>query len=226
MLVMIKTVYHGSVNVIRKPLYGFGKPYNDYGLGFYCAENLDLAKEWSVDANRDGFANVYNIETEGLNILDLQAPRFCILHWLSVLLDNREIELDTELAADAKDYILEKFSVDDSKADVITGWRADDSYFTFARNFLSGAITLDKLSEAMRLGKLGTQFVLKSRRAFSRMEFQDVVIAKANEWYPLKVSRDDEARRTYREMRNKRVRNGLYITRIMDEEMTADDLRI
>ena len=226
MLVMIKTVYHGSVSVIRKPLYGFGKPYNDYGLGFYCTENLDLAKEWSVDANRDGFANVYNIETEGLNILDLESPRFCILHWLSVLLNNRELELDTELAAEAKDYILEKFSVDVSKADVITGWRADDSYFTFARNFLSGAITLDKLSEAMRLGKLGTQIVLKSRRAFERIEFQDVIIAKANEWYPLKVSRDDEARRTYREMRKTRVRNGLYITRIMDEEMTADDLRI
>ena len=207
-------------------MFGFGKPYNDYGLGFYCTENLDLAKEWSVDENRDGFANRYEIETEGLKILDLESSNFCILHWLSVLLSNREFELDTALAADARDYILEKFPVDTDKADVVTGWRADDSYFTVARNFLSGAITFTKLGEAMRLGKLGTQFVLKSRRAFARIEFKEATVARASDWFAIKKGRDDEARRTYRDMRAARERNGLYITRIMDEEMTSDDLRV
>ena len=223
---MRKTVFHGSERIIKKPVFGYGKPYNDYGLGFYCTENLELAKEWSVDENRDGFANRYEIEMDGLDVLDLVSDRFCILHWLSVLLVNREFELDTELAADARDYILEKFPVDTSEADVITGWRADDSYFTFARNFLSGAITLVKLGEAMRLGKLGTQFVLKSRKAFDRIQFVEASVAKAADWFPLKKGRDDEARRTYRDMRSRRERNGLYITRIMDEEMTADELRV
>ena len=223
---MRKTVFHGSERIIEKPVFGFGKPYNDYGLGFYCTESLDLAKEWSVDESRDGFANRYQIETKGLKILDLESPSFCILHWLSVLLSNREFELDTALAAEARDYILDKFPVDTDKADIVTGWRADDSYFTFARNFLSGAITLTKLGESMRLGRLGTQFVLKSRKAFSRIEFMDATIARASDWFPLKKGRDDEARRTYRDMQAVRERNGLYITRIMDEEMTADDLRV
>ena len=223
---MRKTVFHGSERIVEKPVFGFGKPYNDYGLGFYCTESLDLAKEWSVDEDRDGFANRYEIETEGLKILDLESPNFCILHWLSALLPNREFELDTALAADARDYILEKFPVDTDKADIVTGWRADDSYFTFARNFLSGAITLTKLEEAMRLGKLGTQFVLKSRKAFLRMEFTEATVARASDWFAIKKGRDDEARRTYRDMRAVRERNGLYITRIMDEEMTADDLRV
>lgn len=43
---MIKTIYHGSNKIIEKPLFGFGKTYNDYGLGFYCTEVLDMAKEW------------------------------------------------------------------------------------------------------------------------------------------------------------------------------------
>ncbi len=223
---MRKTIYHGSEKIIKVPKFGLGKPYNDYGLGFYCTESADLAMEWSVDENRDGFANRYEIETDGLCILDLESSDFCILHWLSVLLVNREFELDTELAADAREFILESFPVDTSKVDVIIGWRADDSYFTFARNFLSGAITLTKLGEAMKLGKLGSQFVLKSRKVFSRIEFKGVDIAMAKDWFPLKKGRDDEARRTYREMRGRRERNGLYITRIMDEEMTADDLRI
>lgn len=219
-------LYHGSEKLIRKPTFGFGKPYNDYGLGFYCTESADLAKEWSVDESRNGFANAYRLELDGLKILHLEQEPFCILHWLSVLLQHREFELDTELAAEARDYILEKFPVDTSPFDAITGYRADDSYFTFARNFLNGAITLAKLSEAMRLGKLGVQFMIKSKLTFSRLKFVEAVPALADEWYPLKKGRDDEARRSYRTIRGKREKNGLYITRIMDEELTADDLRI
>ena len=48
-------IYHGSKDIIKIPLYGYGKKYNDYGLGFYCTENIELAKEWAVDID--------NIET-------------------------------------------------------------------------------------------------------------------------------------------------------------------
>ena len=116
--------------------------------------------------------------------------------------------------------------MDLSDADAVIGYRADDSYFTFARNFLNGAITLSKLSEAMYLGKLGLQFMLKSKRVFDRIAFEEAIPAAASEWYPLKKGRDDEARRSYRDIRRGRERNGLYITRILEEEMTADDLRI
>lgn len=219
-------LYHGSPVIIRKPQFGIGKTYNDYGRGFYCTESLDLAKEWSVDEGRDGFANVYSLETDGLNVVRLNESPFCIMHWLSVLLQNREFELDTELAAEAREYILSRFPVDLSNADAVIGYRADDSYFTFARNFLNGAITLAKLSQSMRLGKLGLQFMLKSKRAFDRILFEEAIPADASEWYPLKKGRDDEARRSYRNIRGVRERNGLYITRILEEEMTADDLRL
>ena len=223
---MKKTLYHGSPSIVRKPLFGLGKPYNDYGPGFYCTEILDLAKEWSVDLGRNGFANVYELEMKGLKVLDLQRDDFCILHWLSVLLRNREFELDTDLAADAKEYILSHFPVETEDVDVVMGYRADDSYFTFARNFLNGAITLAKLSEAMRLGKLGVQIMVKSEKAFGRLSFVDALPTLADEWYPLKKGRDDEARRSYRESRAVREKNGLYISRILDEELTVDDLRI
>lgn len=39
------TVYHGSPVIVEKPRFGVGNPNNDYGLGFYCTETLDLAKE-------------------------------------------------------------------------------------------------------------------------------------------------------------------------------------
>ena len=45
---MTEKLYHGSVNIIEKPLFGYGKPYNDYGLGFYCTDSLEMAKEWGL----------------------------------------------------------------------------------------------------------------------------------------------------------------------------------
>lgn len=50
---MVRTLYHGSPNIIEKPIYGYGKPYNDYGLGFYCTGSLDMAKEWGGGKDRD-----------------------------------------------------------------------------------------------------------------------------------------------------------------------------
>ena len=39
-------IYHGSKDIIEKPEFGKGNQKNDYGLGFYCTENVELAKEW------------------------------------------------------------------------------------------------------------------------------------------------------------------------------------
>ena len=79
----------------------------------------------------------------------------------------------------------------------------------------------------MRLGKLGQQFVLKSRRAFERLEFTGYEIASVQEWYKRKASRDHMARRKYFDLeRNRRQRGDLYITTILDEEMKPDDPRL
>ena len=37
-------LYHGSDKILSKPLFGYGKIYNDYGQGFYCTQNSELAK--------------------------------------------------------------------------------------------------------------------------------------------------------------------------------------
>ena len=42
---MKKTIWHGSPEIIEKPILGLGKENNDYGLGFYCTETLEPAKE-------------------------------------------------------------------------------------------------------------------------------------------------------------------------------------
>lgn len=220
-------IYHGSENRIERPIYGYGKKYNDYGVGFYCTESIDMAKEWAVGAERSGYANVYDLNMEGLSELDLNNSEYCMLHWLSVLLQNREFEVSSALAREAKEYLTLHFSPAYLSADVIRGYRADDSYFSFAQDFLNGTISYRQLSAAMRLGKLGRQIVLKSEKAFSQLTFVDAEIAKADEWFAKKQLRDKTARNDYFSSRmNSREPGDLYITQILDEEMKADDERL
>ena len=224
---MEKTLYHGSREVIRKPQFGKGKPYNDYGRGFYCTENLELAKEWAVDAERDGYVNQYKIECGGLKILYLAAPEYTILHWLNLLLENREFDLMSPLAREAREYIRETFSISYEEYDLIAGYRADDSYFSFAQDFLNGTISYRQLNQAMHLGKLGEQIVLKSRRAFDRLTFTGYEFVSKEVWYPKKESRDRKARQEYFDLDKNRYQKGeLYIISMIDGEMKADDVRL
>ena len=197
---MKRKIYHGSSEIIEKPEFGYGKPYNDYGLGFYCTEQIDMAREWGVSKEEDGIANCYEIDCSGLKILNLNDEKYCILHWLSILLENREFEVSSALAAEAKEYILKKFKIE---------------YEEYDR----------QLNRAMHLGKLGQQFVLKSKKAFQQIEFTGYESAASKEWYRKKMLRDRSARREYFDVeRNKRQKGDLYIIQIMDEEMKSDDL--
>ena len=223
---MKKDIYHGSSRIIAKPAYGLGKVENDYGLGFYCTEIEDMAKEWSVGEEHDGFANHYVIETKGLSFLDLNAKEFTILHWLSVLLKNRYFPITSELARDARDYLLSEFAVDYSAYDIMYGYRADDSYFSFAQDFLNGTISLQKLNEAMHLGRYGMQYVLKSKKAFSRLEFVEAVPVPRDPWFVRKTERDETANREYLAARTRRQRGQLYITQILDDAIKPDDERL
>ncbi len=224
---MMKTLYHGSSKIIEKPQFGFGKAYNDYGLGFYCTDSLEMAKEWGVGKGQNGYANCYELNCDGLRILDLNGEAFCILHWMAVLLENREFDVPSGLTLEAKGYILENFHVDYQSYDAIIGYRADDSYFSFAQDFINGTISYRQLNNAMHLGKLGQQFVLKSKLAFDRIRFIGSEVADSGEWYARKMLRDKTARREYFSVeRNKRQRGDLYIAQIMDEEMKPNDPRL
>ena len=208
------------------PVYGGGKVHNDYGQGFYCTEELDMAMEWAVGETYDGFANRYEFDMTGLKVVDLGAG-YTVLHWLSVLLENRTFDLRGDVISAASDYLKANFSVDYADADVMIGYRADDNYFSFARAFLNGALSYERLCRAIRLGNLGLQFVLKSRTAFSRIRFLDAVPAKREVHLARRLRREETARAEY-------VRIGaepfdpkaLYMTNILQQGIKADDPRL
>lgn len=211
-------LYHGSERIVRKPLYGYGKVHNDYGLGFYCTRDCDMAREWGSSRTSDGYVNCYSLEMEDLKVLDLNEKDYTVLHWLTILLENRSFEIPSALAFDAREYLLHKYRLDYENYDMLIGYRADDSYFSFAQDFLAGAISLRQLKNAMSLGNLGMQYVLKSEKAFDRIHFKRFETIDSKIWFRRREERDLAARRDYFDLeRNRRVSGDLYIGQIIDE---------
>lgn len=219
-------IYHGSVNILEKPQYGKGKDYNDYGEGFYCTESLELAKEWACTEKSNGYANKYELNLENLKVLDLRNKKYNVLHWITLLIKNRRFAITNEISKEGKEYLINNFSIDISEYDIIIGYRADDAYFTFAQNFLNNTISVQKLKEALLLGNLGEQIVLKSEQAFSRLKFLGYEIADQDIYYSLRKIRDDVARKKYYENRRGLKEEDIYLVDIIMKGIKQNDSRL
>ena len=140
---------------------------------------------------------------------------------------NRTYWENSTISETAKKYLAQNFMIDTSEYDVIIGYRADDSYFSFARDFVSGTISYRQLSEAMRLGKLGEQVVLISKKAFENISYLSNSPADSEVYYSRKKERDRKARQEYRRTKQAEdLENELFIIDIIREEMKQNDLRL
>lgn len=219
-------LYHGSPDIIEKPAFGKGKTYNDYGRGFYCTEHIELAKEWACTEGSDGYTNKYELDTAELSVLNLSSDNYTLLNWLAILMLHRKGRLSTPVARQGLEYLMQNFLPNFQNYDAIIGYRADDSYFSFARAFVANTISLKQLGSAMRLGKLGEQFVLKSPRAFEAIRFIDYTVADNTVYYAKRKARDDEARAAYMKELEQDDINGIFMRDIIREEIKADDSRL
>lgn len=221
-------IYHGSQQIVEVPKHGVGKTYNDYGQGFYCTESIELAKEWACPVKKDGYANKYVLHTEDLNVMHLTRGNFNILNWLAILLQNRKFDINNNVGASAREFLLTKFLPDTTGVDVMIGYRADDSYFSFAEDFVNNAISVRDLNMAMQLGTLGEQIVLLSPKAFGQIDFVEYEIADYRQYYYKRAQRDQQARTDYQQRKKDlaMLRDDLFVLDIIREDMSNDDPRL
>lgn len=219
---------HGTDHIIELPDINIGNEHNDYGKGFYCTKTEEMAKEWACKQNTDGFVNSYELNTDGLKILDLTDSQHTVLNWIAILLKYRTFKLSSEIAIDARDYIIEHYSVNISDYDVVVGYRADDSYFQYAESFVSNGLPLRSLNKALKLGKLGEQTVLVSQKAFDQIRFIDAAPVSKDEYYPKFIDRDSSARKAFKQeiKKSKVYRDDIFVLDILREEMQNNDPRI
>lgn len=221
-------IYHGSQQIVEIPEFGIGKNYNDYGQGFYCTENIELAKEWACPIKNDGYSNKYIMHFDGMNVMHLTKGKFNILNWLAILLAHRKFDITSPVGNNARDFILERFMPDTTGVDVMIGYRADDSYFSFAEDFVNNTISLRDLNLAMQLGTLGEQVVLLSERSFKQIEFVEYEVADYREYYYKRAERDRNARAAYANKKKnlQQLMDDIFVLDIMREDMKHDDQRL
>lgn len=216
-----KIIYHGSSLIIKEPIYHYSEAntHNDYGLGFYCTVNLNIAKEWANRNTRNGFVNKYLFDERNLKILDLtDKSKYNVLNWIAILLHNRELSLEDQIEYKDNLEFLNKYYIDVKDYDVVIGYRADDAHFRFPLMFLRNVLTYEKLEEIYNLGNLGKQYVLISEKAFKRIKF--ICALKPEEIYHERyLRRIDNADNSYRELeRLERRSKGKRLNDLVEEK--------
>lgn len=165
-------LYYGSKTLFQVPTYGEGNPTNDYGLGFYMTKDFEMAKLWATKFDEGGYVLTFNVNFDGLKILNLlNADEESILRWITLLLINRFDFDEKQEYEQIINWLANRFYTPISDYDVVIGYRADDSYFKYSLGFVSGKLSFEALTRAMKIGKLGYQYVLISQKAYKRAEF-------------------------------------------------------
>lgn len=194
-------LYHGTPEKNVTPTYGLGDEKHDYGRGFYLSEDIELAKEWAVcrPNETNGWVHKYELQTEGLKILDFQEKD--VLAWLAELMKHRNAD-DSRRYRVLSVKFIEKFGIDTSEYDIIKGWRANASYFYIAKEFVRDNIDMDILEDLLSLGGLGIQYCIKTEKAYSKLkEIPEGLLPVDYDEFNAKYNeRDAAARKNMREL--------------------------
>ena len=163
-----------------------------------------------------------------MNVMHLTQGKFNILNWLAILLEHRRFDITSPIGDNARKFILSRFLPDTKDVDVIIGYRADDSYFSFAEDFVNNTISLRDLNRAMQLGTLGEQVVLVSKRSFDQIKFIGYDIADYREYYYKRAERDQNARTAYANQKKnlQQLMDDLFVIDIIREDLKHDDPRL
>lgn len=220
------TLYHGSEKMVGAPDLGNTVFFNDFGRGFYTTESMEAALQWACHLGESGFVNIYRLEDGGLNIINLNSEDYTVLNWLALVFSNRMFSLAQASFVRPVEYLVGNFLPDISGADIIRGMRGDEIYFFFAKAFIKGKISLRQLKTLMKLGPLGEQVVLKTEKAFERLEFVSLKGADSVYAYPRRMSRNNNALASFYAEVDIGDEEGIYIGDILRKEMKADDERL
>ena len=167
--------YHGSKQIVNKPIAHGSNPENDYGASFYTTLDFESAKEWACKNNEVGLVNKYQIRSDdykSLKVLDLtNKDKYNILNWLAILMHFRNLDVKFAQLFKSRLKWLEQFFIDVNQYDVVKGFRADDAYFAFPQAFIMGQLSLEKLQNVFALGNLGVQYAFMSEKAISKLKF-------------------------------------------------------
>ena len=78
-----------------------------------------------------------------------------------------------------------------------------------------------QLQQALKLGAVGEQIVIKSQRAAAALEFQGYEVVDWKEYYMKRLQRDQALRNMYQELRQKPDVSGRYMKDIVRDRNSS-----
>ena len=151
-------IYHGSLEVIERPLILQPNRLLDYGKGFYTTTSERQAKEWverrMIENNTTcGYVNVYELNEERLT--DLKRLTFSepTKEWADFVMANRT----------QKGFIHDY--------DIVYGPVANDRVYLQFGLYETGAISVETLIRERKTYKLVDQYLFHTEKALTALHF-------------------------------------------------------
>lgn len=157
-------LYHGSDVLVIQPDLKKGKPFKDFGRGFYLSDTYEQAEAMgervasrSLENNRP-VVSTFDFEDSALNDGSLKVKRFdsYTKEWAEFVLNNR----NRKVAQPTHDY------------DIVYGPIADDTIVRQMRRFELGDITIDDLMKELQYPHgITFQYFFGSEKALQKLTF-------------------------------------------------------
>lgn len=160
-------LYHGSNTVIGEIDLAKGRPYKDFGRGFYLTTIKEQAEKMAVRVTKiyggEPYITTYCfhdelLENSQLNYRCFEEPS---KEWALFVINNRDRRFKNIQSPECNQ---------DAKYDLVIGPIANDDLALLFRQFSGGLITVDTLVEAMKFKKLTDQYSFHNQVALELLE--------------------------------------------------------
>ena len=144
-------LYHGSNMLVKSPEVRKTLYTKDFSWGFYCTNNYEQAKRWSVKRRCEGVVNVYEYTESTL----LKIKRFPEMsnEWLDFIASCR--------AGNHHDY------------DIVEGPMADDTIWNYVNDFIQGDISREAFWALAKFKHPTHQISFHSEAALQCLSFKE-----------------------------------------------------
>lgn len=151
-------VYHGSLEVVRKPEIRQSNRSLDYGNGFYATTSCEQAKRLVERRMKDnqvsiGYVNVYELDDEAIKRMKSLVFKKPTEEWVEFVMKNRTLRGFTH------DY------------DMVYGPVADDSVYTQFALYEGGIISMPTLIQELKTYKLVDQYLFHTEQSLQAIQF-------------------------------------------------------
>ena len=157
-------LYHGSNILVSQPDIKKGKPFKDFGQGFYLSDSIEQAMEMAervaarVNVEQTPIVTTFEFDESVMTDGSLKVKSFETYteEWAEFVLHNR----DRKMPQPTHDY------------DIVYGPIADDGVVRQMRRFELGDITLKELMQELRYPpKITFQYFFGSKKALEKLIF-------------------------------------------------------